>query len=176
VITNELNNEPRPLGAVAGWLVGLITICLVSASCGFDVQTNRPYTPADGVHVDGGAGGQVQVRNLLIISAEPGEGILSATIYATRPDQLVAVNGTADALDGDGAPLTATLPAPITVRPQNYVELTELPSIVVRSNALEAGLTAQLTLQFRDAGQATIRVPVMAADISYYESIRPLAT
>jgi hypothetical protein len=175
VINNELSNQPRPWGRVAGWLIGMITICLVSASCGFDVQTNRPYTPADGVNLDVGADGQVQVRNLLIISGEPGEGILSATIYATRPDQLVAVTGSADALDGNGAPLTATLPAPITVRPQNYVELTELPPIVLRSNALEAGLTAQLTLEFRDAGQATIRVPVMAADISYYESIKPLA-
>lgn len=158
-----------------GWLAGLVAVWMVCASCGFDVQTNRPYTPADGVNFNVGAAQQIQVRNLLIISAEPGEGVLSATIYAARPDALLAVSGSADALDGDGAPLTGTLPAPVPIPVTGFVTLTDLPPIVVRSAALRAGLTAQVTLRFQNAGQATVSVPVMDADISYYETIKPLA-
>ncbi len=163
------------LRRVSGWLAGLITLCLVGASCGFGAQTLQPYAPADGVNLNAGTVQQVEIRNLLIISAERGEGIVSATIFTEQADQLVEVSGTADGLDGNGTPLTGTLTAPITVRPQSFVKLTALPPIVVRSDALEAGHTAQLTLRFRNAGRATIRVPVLDADISYYKSIEPLA-
>ena len=49
-----------------------------AAACGFDVQTNQPYTPAEGVNYDVG-NPPVQVRNLMILSREDGVGFLSAT-------------------------------------------------------------------------------------------------
>ena len=45
-----------------------------AASCGIDVQTTQPYTPAEGVNVNVGSPA-VQVRNLMILSREDGDGL-----------------------------------------------------------------------------------------------------
>ena len=70
---------PRRAAAALVLSVGL----LGAASCGMDVQTTRPYTPAEGVNVEVGRPA-VQVRNLMILSREDGKGFLSATM--TWPD------------------------------------------------------------------------------------------
>ena len=52
----------------------------------------------------------VHVRNLLIISKGPGQGIVSATLVTDDRDELTAVTGVPIKIDGsDGAPFTATL-------------------------------------------------------------------
>src|SRR3712207_2591902 len=98
---------PRLVRAAASAL--LTAVLVLVGGCGLDAQTLQPYTPADGVNVNVGTVARVQVRNLLIISAEPGQGIVSASLTADAPDALVAVSGTASALDGSGAPLTGTV-------------------------------------------------------------------
>lgn len=153
-----------------------MVVLLATGACGMDVQTTQPYTPGDGVNVNVGAGARVQVRNLLIISGQPGQGILAAGLSANQPDALTAVSGTASALDGSGTPLTGTVAQPLEVGPGELVLLTQRAPIEVRSPALAAGLTAQVRLEFREAGAVTVRVPVMDADIPYYETITPLAT
>ncbi|MGH3340799.1 MAG: hypothetical protein ACRDPL_18475, partial [Propionibacteriaceae bacterium] len=79
-------------------LLLVIGLLLVSAACGQDVQTNRPYTPGEGVNVDVGDPANpdkvVHVRNLLIISWEPGQGVVSASIVTDDRDALTAVSGT----------------------------------------------------------------------------------
>jgi hypothetical protein len=71
-------------------LLLIIGLLLVSGACGQDVQTNRPYTPADGVNIDVGdptvPNKVVHVRNLAIISYAPGEGILSGSILTADCD------------------------------------------------------------------------------------------
>lgn len=149
----------------------LVAATCLLAACGMRVQTNLPYTPADGVNFDIG---QVAVRNLLITSKQPGEGYLSATLVAKEADALQAVAGTAIKPDGsDGAPITASLSAPVPLEAGEEVVLTDQAVIVLRSADLRAGLTASLTLRFQRAGETTVRVPVMDGNLPEYATITP---
>ena len=78
-------------------LVVVIGLLFLAAACGQNVQTNRPYTPAEGVNIDVGDPATpnkvVHVRNLGIVSWGPGEGVLSGSIVTADRDSLSAVSG-----------------------------------------------------------------------------------
>lgn len=155
---------------------------LVMTGCGMEVQTNQPYTPAEGVNVDvtntGNANEVVHVRNLGIISRGVGEGILSGTLVGSGPDALTGVTGAATKLDGaKGSALTATLASPVELGAETLVVLTSVtPLITFESPDLTPGLTAELTLQFRTAGEVTVQVPVLNGEAPQYQTITPVPT
>lgn len=161
--------NPKTAPRTVAVLVAVVAVFLAT-SCGMNAQTLQPYTPALGINVDVGADHQVKVRNLMVITDEGGRGVVSATLYAERPDQLVAVSGVADAMDGDGRPLAAALAAPVKVPRLEYVIMTELADpVVLRGPGLRPGMSAELTLRFRDAGSVTAHVPIMSTDIPYLD-------
>ena len=171
------HRRTRQTGAALVLVLGLL---FASTACGMDVQTNQPYTPGEGVNFDVGAGaeggnnedGVVLVRNLLIISHGPGEGIISGSIVTDGRDTLTAVSGNAIKTDGSpGAPFTATIPNGVTLANNLLVVLTDGPVITVSSPDLVAGLDASVTLQFEKVGQATVRVPVVDGAVPQYRSI-----
>jgi len=158
----------RWYGVTAAAVTALV---LVLAACGLDVQTNRPYTPADGVNLQAGT---VQIRNLMILSRTQGQGYLSATMSSPERDTLIGISGTPIKPDGtDGAPLTGALPDPIALGNNVQVVLTDRPLIIVSSADLAPGLAATLTLTFSSAGQVTVRVPVVDANIPWYVTVSP---
>ena len=170
----------RPLrnGATLLLAIGLV---LFAAACGMNVQTNRPYTPSDGVNVDVGDPANpnkvVHVRNLSIISWAPGEGVVSGSIVTADRDSLTAVSGTPIKADGsEGAPFTGTIPSTVTVANGLQVVLTDQPPIIVKSPDLKAGLDAIVTLQFENAGEVTTRAPIVDGNIGPYVSLKPSAT
>jgi hypothetical protein len=149
----------------------------VTAACGTDQQTLRPYTPSEGLNLDVGGERGVKVRNLMILSRTEGEGFLSGTLIAADRNQLTAVSGKAIKSDGsDGAPLTVSIPAAINLDPGVLVVLTAGPEISVKSPDLQAGLLAEVTLEFSPAGAATLRVPVVDANEPPYATITPAAS
>jgi hypothetical protein len=177
--------SPNSNPASRGWsptirvLAALLIVLAASiaTSCGFEQQTLRPYTPAEGVNFDVGGDRGVKVRNLMILSRAKGEGFLSATMVAGDRNQLTAVSGKAIKSDGtDGAPLSATIPSSVSLGNGVLVVLTDGPFITVRSPDLKAGLTADVTLQFSTAGSATVRVPVIDGNEGPYATISPEAT
>jgi hypothetical protein len=145
---------------------------LLLTACGFNVQTNLPYTPADGVNLSVGS---VQVRNLMILSPAEGEGWVSASMSSPEQDALVGVSGKLITTDGaEGASLTATIPDPVALGNGTAVVLTDRPSfITVKADGLKAGMTVELTLEFSTAGQTTLRVPVIDANHPYYATVSP---
>ena len=162
-------------------LLLVIGLLLVSAACGQDVQTNRPYTPAEGPNVDVGDPANpdkvVHVRNLLIISWEPGQGVVSASIVTDDRDALTAVSGTPIKVDGtEGAPFTATIGNTVSIANGAQVVLTDQAPITVQSPDLMAGLEAAVTLAFQNAGEATVRVPVVDGNEAQYATLRPTPT
>jgi hypothetical protein len=166
--------------AAAGVLLAL-GLLLATGACGTDAQTLRPYTPAEGVNLDVGAPTDprnvVHVRNLLIISKARGQGLLSATIVTYGRDQLTGVTGNAFKVDGtDGAPFTVTLTNTVSFANGAPIVLTDGTPIAVNSPDLMAGLTAKVTLQFRNAGEATALVPVVDGNEQQYATITPAAT
>jgi hypothetical protein len=166
--------------ALAGLLAGLALLLAVGA-CGNDAQTLRPYTPAEGVNVDVGDPADynsvVHVRNLLIISREPGSGILSASIVTNDRDQLTGVTGFTIKSDGSqGTPLTVNLTNTVSIANGAQVVLTDQTPIRVTSPDLEPGLTASMTLTFANAGEVTVLVPVVDGNEPQYASISPAST
>jgi hypothetical protein len=162
-------------------LLLVIGLLLVSGACGQDVQTNRPYTPAEGVNIDVGDPANpdqvVHVRNLLIISWEPGEGIVSASIVTDGRDALTAVSGTPIKVDGtEGAPFTATIGNTVSIANGAQVVLTDQAPITVTSPDLMAGLDAVVTLAFQNAGEVTLRVPVVDGNEPQYATLKPTPT
>jgi hypothetical protein len=171
-VTQSWSKPGRLVAAV------LLTLAVaVTAACGMDQQTLRPYTAAEGINIDVGGARGVKVRNLMILSRTEGEGFLSGTLVATERNELTAVSGKAIKSDGsDGAPLTASSPSSITLEPGVLVVLTAGPSITVQSSDLQAGLVAEVTLEFNPAGSATVRVPVVDANQPPYSTVTPSAS
>ena len=162
-------------------LLLVIGLLLVSGACGQDVQTNLPYTPAEGVNVDVGDPANpndvVHVRNLLLISWAPGEAVVSASIVTNGRDALTAVSGTPIKVDGtEGAPFTATLGNTVSIANGAQVVLTDQSPITVKSPDLMAGLDASVTLAFQNAGEVTTRVPVVDGNEPQYATIKPTPT
>lgn len=155
-------------------LLGLALLAFMSA-CGMTVQTNQPYTPAEGVNFNVGPTGKwVQVRNLMILSRGDGEGFVSASIVAEERDALVAVAGKPFKADTSaGTPFQVTMPNPVGLTPGVLVVLTDREFITVKSDDLVVGGDAELTLSFSTVGEFTTKVPVVDADQSPYESLSP---
>ena len=156
-------------------------LLLATGACGRDAQTLQPYTPAEGINLDVGAPADprnvVHVRNLLIISKARGQGLLSATMVTYGRDELTGVTGNAIKVDGtDGAPFTATVTNTISFANGAPIVLTDGTPIAVNSPDLAAGLTAKVTLQFKNAGEATAVVPVVDGNEPEYATITPAAT
>lgn len=167
-------------GALAGGLAG----------CGAP-QTLQPYTPAAGVNTDIGPEGAtpLKVRNLLVISREPGQGFLSGAIVSptdqvvpegivTRrvpvpADALVGVSGAAlapnDAPEGQFAPVQTN----VTLPPGQLVVLTDQQPIQLTAPGLTPGLLADVTLTFRSGATTTLRVPVVDGNLPDYRTVTP---
>lgn len=146
-------------------------LLLSTSACGMQVQTNKPYTPAEGVNLDVGS---VHVRNLMILSRADGAGFLSASLTSSDVDALTLVSGTPIKVDGsDGAAFTATLPDPVALGNGVLVVLTNRPFITITSADLKPGLTAKLVLQFSNAGEADVTVPVVDAAQPDYATLTP---
>ena len=168
----------RGRGLVA--LLSVLGLLLGLGACGTDAQTLKPYTPAEGVNLDVGNPADlenvVHVRNLLIISREPGSGILSASLVTDGRDQLAEVTGFAIKADGSqGAPLTVALTDTVSIANRAQVVLTDSP-IRVESADLAPGLTASITLTFAKAGESTVIAPVVDGNEDQYRSISPAPT
>ena len=148
-------------------------VALTASACGMGVQTNRPYTPAEGVNFEVGT---VQVRSLMILSKETGEGILVASLVSSAADSLVGASGTPIKPDSSpGAPFTAKIPAPIELKPNVLLVLTDLPLITMTSPDLVPGLTSNLVLRFSKSGELNVTVPVVTAEQPDYDTITPSA-
>lgn len=162
----------RPVRALVAVALAL-GLLIGGAACGFDVQTNKPYTPAEGVNHSVGNPPTVQVRNLMVLSRDDGFGWLSATITSGNGDVLSSVAGKPVKADyADGAPFTVTQ-APVRLNPGALVILTQQPSIELRSADLVVGLEAEVTLTFDKAGELKTRVPIVDADEQPYATITP---
>jgi hypothetical protein len=178
----EASRGVLALGVVRAAAV-LLTLGLVLAAgaCGRGAQTLQPYTPSEGINIDVGNRADpksvVHVRNLLIVSKAPGQGVLSATMVTDGRDELTGVTGNAFKVNGSaGATFTATLTSTVSFANGTPIVLTDNAPITLRSADLAPGLTASVKLQFRNAGEATAVVPVVDGNEPQYASISPAPT
>jgi hypothetical protein len=76
----------------------------------------------------------------------------------------------------EGAPFTATIPNTVSLANGLQVVLTDQAPVTVKSPDLMAGLDAIVTLAFQNAGEATLRVPVVDGNEAQYATLKPTPT
>ncbi len=162
-----------PIAASIG--AGLL---LLTAACGTDAQTLKPYTPGEGANFDVGnskTDEAIYVRNLLIIAKEPGVGVISGAISTYGRDQLTSITGKGIKIDGtEGEEFTAPLGSAVSVANGTQIQLSDLAPITVRSPEIVAGQAASLTLTFANAGvHPPVRVAIADGAQPQYASITP---
>lgn len=187
-MTVTAHRARRPWHARTGRVRAVLAAVAVAAvlpagACGFGAQTFKPYTPSEGVNFDVGDPQDpsvvVHVRNLLIISRSPGTGIVSGTIVTAGNDTLSAVSGVPYLADGSkGGAFTASIPQPITLTRDAQVVLTNQQPFVTITGAsgLQAGLDADVTVQFAKAGTYSTRTTVVDGNLPPYTGISPSAS
>jgi copper(I)-binding protein len=146
----------RPLALTTGALVlslGGLT------SCGFDLATDRPYTPGQGTNARDGL---VDVLSAVVVAAQPNQGTLVVTLVNGSQDD-VALAGVA------GADLEVDEFEPIEVAPGEAVNLADDGGVLV-SGDFDAGLVLPLTLTFADGSTTDLNVPVVTA-CDHYEGL-----
>jgi hypothetical protein len=171
-------SQPRR-GRAAAAAILTLGLLFTGAGCGLDAQTLKPYTPAEGVNVDVGnpadPAAVVHVRNLLVVSKTAGSGVVSASIVTSGRDQLTGLSGVPTKADGSpGAPFTATPTNTVSLANGLQVVLTDIATpLTVTSPDLAPGLTTSITLEFRNAGSATVNTTVADGNQPQYASISP---
>ncbi len=143
----------RPLALRAGALVlalGALT------SCGFDLATDRPYTPGEGTNDQSG---DVEVLSALVVAAQPNEGTIVVTLVNSTLDDQTLTGVSA----GD---LEVTDFDPIDVPPRGHVNLADDGGILV-SGDFDAGQLIPITFSFEAGDTATLNVPVVTACDTY---------
>jgi hypothetical protein len=128
-------------------------------SCGFDLATDRPYTPGEGSNA---SDGRVKLLSVVVVAAQPNEGTLILTMVNNSEDD-VALNGVS------GADLEVAEFEPVEVSPGTAVNLADEGGILV-SGDFDAGQMLPLTLTYADGGTTDLNVPVVAA-CDHYEGL-----
>jgi hypothetical protein len=151
-----------------------VTLTALVTGCGFNAQTNMPYTPSDGTNADIGNGGALKIRNLVLISRTKGEGIVSATLIGNTDDQLSSVSVAPIKLDGTpAAAVTASPTAPLQLGGGSITVLTNIAPLTVSAPDLMAGLTATVTMTFAKAGPVSLNCPVVDGSIPPWSQVTP---
>jgi hypothetical protein len=125
------------------------------------LQTEQPYTPADGVAVDLS---QVQIRDLVVVAEKKGgPGTLSGSVV-NRGGQQARVSFAGEG----GASAELQVPAYSTER------LSGTSPVTLSTVNAEPGGVATLQVTTQGAGTNIVQVPVVAAQ-GYYQTLAPTA-
>ncbi len=137
-----------------------LVLAPVLTACGFNVQTDQVYQPADGVL---NRDGDVYILNALIVSGADGSGTFVAQFANNnleQPDQLVSVTGAEITVDAEEIDIPAG----------GSVNLAEEGTISVEGDEVTAGGFVDLTLVFANGQSTDLKVPVVLND-GYYTDV-----
>ena len=139
-------------------LAGALVLALAGlTSCGFDLATDRPYTPSEGTNDDGG---EIQIRSALVVAAQPNGGTFVVTLVNSATTE---EDGSDPALTGVSGPnLEVGEFDPIEVGPNEAVNLATEGGVTM-SGDFDAGQMLPLTLTFADGSTSQLNVPVVPA-------------
>lgn len=139
----------------------LVVLAPVAAGCGFDIQTDAAYQPAQGAN---DRASSVDVLGAVVVSDTPGTGRLVATFVnrASGTDQVTGISGRTVTVTG---PSSIEVPAYST----GFANLADssIEPVIVKDPNIDAGYYVRLRFSFADAAATTLNVPVVAADGPY---------
>ncbi|MGI5161458.1 copper chaperone PCu(A)C [Microbispora sp. CA-102843] len=156
--------------AVAALLAAAIP-ALAACGAGFDANTNVPYAPNEaGVLYDGDGAGKaygkngVMIPQAFILGPDSGQELAaggSAPLYLT----LLNSTGTADQLTSivpeEQKATSVKVQSPIDLQPGTLANTSGV-TVEGLKTALRGGESIKLTLQFKNAGDVALTVPVVA--------------
>lgn len=125
------------------------------SSCGFNMATDRPYTPGSGVNDQTKS---VDVLNAAIVSKADGSGTFIASFANNNPTQPVQVTGVA--MDAAGAPANS-LSGAIDVPAGGLTNLAQKNQGVALSGSFKLGDFVPLQISFSTGEQVRVEVPVV---------------
>ncbi len=139
-------------------LAGALVLSLGAlSSCGFDLATDRPYTPGQGTN---DRQGQVDVLAAVVVAAQPNQGTFVVTLVNKDPEEDAALNGVSSPdIDVDEFD-------PIELGPREAVNLAEVGGIPLAGD-FDAGQVLPLTLTYANGDTTEISVPVVTACLEY---------
>ena len=123
--------------------------------CGFNLATERPYTPAVGAN---DVGGTVDVLNAVVVSTAPGSGTFIASLSNNDRREAATMQSLAS---GTGAELTVGEFEPIEIAPGGLVNLADGGGVTLTGD-FEAGNFVSLTVSFGSGERASLQIPVVA--------------
>lgn len=141
----------QPLTRTVATTAATIALAVPTLSaCGFEMATDRVYTPAAGTN---DRAGQVDVLGAVVVSTNPGSGTFIASLSNNSTDEAATLEG----LSGEGVEAEVE---PVEIPEGSLVNLAEPPAEIEVTGDLEAGDFLTLTLDF--GGERTeMEVPVV---------------
>lgn len=129
-----------------------LVLAPVLSSCGFDLATDRDYTPGVGAN---DRAGQVDVLAATLVVAESGEAVFIGSFANNSQDEESSLEGISST---DG--LTFSGVEDVTLEPQGFVNLAQSETPVTVEGELDAGAFVEVTLDFSHGDSVTLDVPV----------------
>jgi hypothetical protein len=132
--------------------VAALLLAPVLSACGFNVQTDQVYQPAEGVN---NRSGQVDILNALVVSGTDGVGTFAGTLVnnnQTEDDELTSITG-------DG--VQVALADSVTIPAAGLVNLANEGGISVIGKAVNPGGFVTLTFVFNSGQSTQVKMPVV---------------
>ncbi len=137
-------------------LIGaLLLAAAVSTSCGFNLATDRYYTPANGANDRDGV---VDVLAATVVSSAEGEGVFIASLSNNSQTESFQLEGLTS---NDQAELSATEVTPVEIPPGELVNLAISQTPIAVTGTFAAGDYVQVNVAFSNGETANMKVPVV---------------
>lgn len=149
-------------------LIGAFLLAAVTSSCGFNVATDRVYTPANGAN---DRVGLVDVLSAHVVSAEAGTGVFIASLSNNSTTEAISLDSIASP---DQQALKAAEVTPVEIAPGSLVNLAISETPITVTGDFEAGRYVSVNLAFSNGETASMKVPVVV-NCGYYADISGVA-
>lgn len=145
-------------------VVGALMLAAVMSSCGFEVATDRVYTPANGANDRDGV---IDVLGALVVSPEPGTGVFIASLSNNSLTEAIELEGLAST---DPEALSAAEVSAVEIKPGSLVNLAVSETPITVTGDFEAGNYVPVEITFSNGETASMKVPVVV-NCGYYADI-----
>ncbi|MBA3783298.1 MAG: hypothetical protein H0X12_15785 [Nocardioides sp.] len=137
-------------------LIGaLLLTAAVSTSCGFNLATDRYYTPANGANDRAGV---VDVLAATVVTGAEGEGVFIASLSNNSQTESVQLEGLSS---NDQEELSAAEVTPVDIAPGALVNLAISETPIAVTGTFAAGDYVQVNVAFSNGETANMKVPVV---------------
>ncbi len=152
----------RPARTAVAAATAVLALAAPLSSCGFDASTDRVVEYGSAPN---NRDGVVEVLSAVVVSAEEGSG----TVIASLANSSVEDSHTLTTISGEGVTIGEL--EPIEIGPDALVNLADPAAGITVTGDFRAGDYVELTFGFESGESASIDVPVVTNDSSYWEGL-----